>query len=90
VAEQVVQVAGDPEALVLRGQARQLGARLGVSLGIPQRPLEGECQQRGDRDRGGGDVVPCRGQADVPGRDRDRYQQGGQRQRDDDGGRADA
>jgi len=29
VAEQVVQVAGNPEALVLRGQACELGARLG-------------------------------------------------------------
>ena len=79
-----MQVAGDPEALVLRRQGRELGARLGQRVAARQRLVDGERHQRHDRDRDRGDVVPRGAQAHVPGRNRDRDQQRRQRQREHD------
>jgi hypothetical protein len=80
VTEQIVQVTGDPEALILGGHTGQFGLRLRQRAVVLQHPLEGEDAQPHDQDRDRGHVAEGRADAGVPSRDRGRDQQRGQGQ----------
>ena len=81
-----MQVAGDPEALILRGHAGKLRPRFGERVIAAQQLKGDECHDRDDRDRDRDEIAERGAQAVMPRgnghRDQERPQ--GQRQ---DGGR---
>ncbi len=85
-----MQVPGDPEPLVLGGETCELGSRVRKRSIALEYLEDAEGHERDDQDRDRGDAVERGRDRVVPGGDHGRHEQRGQRQRENDRGRADA